>query len=127
MDTWVPQVSSKYVGLEADGIIYDEISILQNHGNLVDRYSPTRVALLYSSDYSTFRNDDFWVSIALEPFSTPEGANGWCDQMGIPPDHLPLRRVAAILTGVSRACGAGRPSWRGWKASLCWCPVWGRR
>ena len=87
MDTWVPQVSSKYVGLEADGIIYDEISILQNHRNLVDRYSPTRVALLYSSDYSTFRNDGFWVSIALEPFSTPEGANGWCDQMGIPPDH----------------------------------------
>lgn len=87
MDNWVPQVSSKYVGLEADGIIYDEISILQNHRNLVDRYSPTPVALLYSSDYSTFRNDDFWVSIALEPFSTPEGANGWCDQMGIPPDH----------------------------------------
>ncbi len=84
---WVPQVSSKYVGLEADGIIYDEMSILQNHRNLVDRYAPTRVALLSSSDYSTFSKGGFWVTIAVEPFASAEGANGWCDQMQIPSDH----------------------------------------
>jgi hypothetical protein len=100
LESWVPQVSSKYVGLVADGITYDEISILQNHRNLAERYSPDRVALIYSSDYSTFKNPDFWVSIALVPYPTPEGANGWCDQMGIPPDHCFAKLISHTASHV---------------------------
>ena len=55
VDQWVPQISSKAVGLHTDGITYDVTSILADHQALVDRYSGDRIALLWSSDFSTFK------------------------------------------------------------------------
>lgn len=80
--SWVPQVSSKRVGLEADGIVYDDAAILRDHEAMRQQHG---ALLLWSGDYSTFKEGSFWVSVVPVPFSTPEAANQWCD--GAVPDR----------------------------------------
>lgn len=82
VDTWVPQVSSKRVGLtdKISGITYDDQSILAYHQNLVSQYG---ALLLWSGDYSTFKSGDLWVSVAPVAYSSKDEAKAWCDRAGI--------------------------------------------
>lgn len=102
LEQWVPQLSSKYVGLEADGIRYDEKTILENHERLVNQFPGADVRLLWSGDYSTFKNGNFWVSVALVPYSTPEAANAWCDSNHIDADNC----YAKLLSHTAGSTGA---------------------
>lgn len=73
---WVPQVSSKAVGLFADGRTYTDEDIVTDHQHWVDRFSDA--VLLRSGDYSSFANPNFWVTVVAQTFSSAGEANGWC-------------------------------------------------
>lgn len=86
VERWVPQVSSKWPGLEdkRTHVIYDDQMILDYHQSLADRYG---ALLLWSGDYTTFKNPAVWVSVVPQPFPTKEGAKEWCDETGLDPDN----------------------------------------
>jgi serine/threonine-protein kinase len=94
LDYWVPQISSKQVGLPADGIVYQNDTILKNHQNLVDQLSPEPVALLWSGDFSTFQSKDFWVTIVATPFSTSDEVLSWCVSHGFDADNCNAKIVS---------------------------------
>ncbi|CAM2845836.1 PQQ-binding-like beta-propeller repeat protein [Prescottella defluvii] len=84
-DRWVPLLSSKQPGLVADGITWNNAEILREHLDLRLRFPEVR--LMWSGDWSTFTERDWWVTAAGVTFPTPEGANGWCDSKGFDADH----------------------------------------
>ncbi|MGH4023150.1 MAG: hypothetical protein ACRDRV_01040 [Pseudonocardiaceae bacterium] len=92
-ETWLPQLSSKQVGLVADGITYRYIDILNDHLSLRSTYD---ARLVWSSDWSSFGKDNFYVTMAPVPFTTPAAANAWCDTQGIDPDHCFAKRLSAV-------------------------------
>jgi hypothetical protein len=78
---WVPQISSKKVGLFADGITYNNVDILRNHFTLRQLYDNVR--LVWSDDWTTFNGADWWVTVVGEPKLDASSANGWCDSQRI--------------------------------------------
>ncbi|WP_146073638.1 hypothetical protein [Amycolatopsis sp. CA-126428] len=90
-DHWVAQLSSKKVGLPADGIIYDAPAILQDHLGLRSRF--TSVRLIRTADWSSFKYPDFWVTVHDEPFRTADEANAWCDRNDLPKDDCYAKRL----------------------------------
>jgi hypothetical protein len=81
---WVPQISSKKVGMSADGIVYDEDAIVANYETWRSRYP--QAVLLRSDDFATFTSPGFYVTAVAEPFSTAGAANSWCASAGLPRD-----------------------------------------
>ena len=75
VDAWVPILSQKWVGLQADGILYDEERILELDDELRQSYG---TLLLWSGDYSSFPRSDIWAHVVPSPFPTKEGALDWC-------------------------------------------------
>ena len=84
-DRWIPQVSSKQVGLFADGIRWDNAAILREHMALRLRYPDVR--LLWSGDWSTFTLRDWWVTVVGVTFPDGDAAVGWCHGNGFDHDH----------------------------------------
>ncbi|PVZ04557.1 hypothetical protein [Actinomycetospora cinnamomea] len=95
--SWVPQVSSKRVGLEADGVVYDQEAILVDHLQLRSRY-PDAV-LLRSDRFATFSSSGFFVTVVAASFTTPTAANAWCDRAGLPADGCFAKRLATSTGG----------------------------
>jgi hypothetical protein len=77
---WVPQVSSKRVGLVIDGKTWTNADILRDHLALRQRFSGAR--LVWSGQWSTFSDPDFWVTVVGPPLPFAEDANRWCDANG---------------------------------------------
>ncbi|MFG1646518.1 zinc ribbon domain-containing protein [Amycolatopsis sp. NPDC049252] len=77
---WVPQLSSKNLGLVVGGVTYDYPAILADFRALHDRF-PDAV-MVNSSDYSNFSRKDFWVTLEASVFSSADAANAWCDEQG---------------------------------------------
>ncbi len=77
---WVPQLSSKRPGTVDGGIRYDDTAILSHYRGLAAQYPGS--ALLWSGEWPVYKNDDYWVVIVAQPFSTPAQANAWCDAQG---------------------------------------------
>jgi hypothetical protein len=90
-ESWVPQLSSKRPGLVADGKTYDHRAIWADFTDLRARYPGA--LLLWSGDYSSFRQADFWVTIVPQSYSSGESANTWCDNAGIDKDHCYAKRI----------------------------------
>ena len=82
---WVPQISSKRVGLRADGIIYTNNDILRDHLNLRERYGDVR--LVWARDWTTFNDPEFWITVVGVPYYDGPSANQWCDSHGIDADN----------------------------------------
>lgn len=82
---WVPQLSSKTVGLEADGIVYDDRAILDHVDSLKARYP--QALLLRSDDYTSYEKGGYWVVVMPVTYPDGAGANSWCDAQGIDPDQ----------------------------------------
>ena len=80
-DRWVPQISSKRVGLVTDGITYANADILRNHLGLRQRYGAVR--LVRSNNWTTFNGADWWVTVVGDPSGDSAVANRWCDSNGI--------------------------------------------
>lgn len=94
---WFPQISSKWVGLEADGIVYDEAAILANHERLLNDFRFDDVVLLWSGDFSTFDRTDAWVTVVVEAQYNYDGALSWCDRAGLEPDDCFAKQISAFL------------------------------
>lgn len=88
---WVPQLSSKRPGLVAEGTLWDCISILAEHQRL--RNTDYGAALLWSGDWpNTYRNNDYWVTVAKQTFPDSDGVKRWCANHGLDRDHcLPVQ------------------------------------
>jgi serine/threonine kinase PknH len=64
---------------------------LQEHQQLRQRYS---ARLLWSGDWSTFSDADFWVTIAGIRFPNSAGALAWCRDKGFDRDHCVAKLVS---------------------------------
>jgi hypothetical protein len=84
-DTWVPQLSSKSVGLVADGITYGYPEIWSNYQSFKQQHP--EALLLRSGDYSTFKNAGYYVVVIPYPSATGDDANAWCDSENIDADN----------------------------------------
>jgi hypothetical protein len=90
-DRWVPQLSSKRVGLVADGITWQNADILKAQFDYRARYPQSR--LLWSGDWSSFSVTDWWITVVGIPFPDAAGANAWCDAQRLAKDHCFAKRV----------------------------------
>lgn len=90
--TWVPQLSAKREGTKADGITYDDASILAHYSSLAANYPSA--SLLWSGDWPVFHGTDYWVVIYPQSFATADAANAWCDAQGFPADDCMAKRLA---------------------------------
>ena len=90
--SWVPQLSSKKVGLEAEGRTWDEQAILDEHERL--RAEHPRVKLLWSGDYASFKSKDFYVTIVGITFDDPDQALAWCGSHGLDADSCYAKKIS---------------------------------
>ncbi|GAA4915670.1 hypothetical protein EV188_1115 [Actinomycetospora succinea] len=115
--TWVPQLSAKKVGMTVDGRTYDYAAVLADHQQLRQTY-PDAV-LVWSGDWSSFRGQDFWVTVVNRSFPTGDAANAWCAQAGIGSDDCYAKRLSrtggyaentALRTGGGGAAASASPT-----------------
>jgi hypothetical protein len=92
---WVPQVSSKKVGLFVDGITYNSVDILRNHLTLRQQHDDVR--LVSSDDWTTFNGSDWWITVVGEPSPDASSANRWCDAHGIDAFNCFAKMIGARL------------------------------
>ena len=90
--SWVPQLSSKKVGLEAEGRTWDEQAILDEHERLREEHP--RVKLLWSGDYASFKSKDFYVTIVGITFDDPDQALAWCGSHGLDADSCYAKKIS---------------------------------
>lgn len=91
-ERWVPQLSSKRYGMSAEGTTWGHADILREHRELRGRYPGAR--LLESGSWTTYGEDDYWVTVAGVSFATSGGAIGWCAQQNIDADHCYAKLVS---------------------------------
>ncbi|GAA1859860.1 hypothetical protein [Brevibacterium marinum] len=88
---WVPQLSSKKLGLEAEGKTWEEKDILAEHQELREEFP--RVQLVWSGDFSSFKENDFWVTIVGIGYDDPEEALSWCSAHGLGADYCYAKQL----------------------------------
>ncbi|MGC2938795.1 MULTISPECIES: hypothetical protein [unclassified Brevibacterium] len=88
---WVPQLSSKRVGLEAEGKTWDEEAILEEFEGLREEFP--RVKLIWSGDFSSFKEDNFWVTVVGIGYDDPDDALSWCSSHGLGPDSCYAKQL----------------------------------
>jgi guanyl-specific ribonuclease Sa len=88
---WVPQISSKKIGLVVSGREFGYPEIMADFQSLKARFP--QAALLYSNDYANFSGKDFWVTVQATTFGTADEANAWCDQQGFAADDCYASRL----------------------------------
>ncbi|WP_082789429.1 PQQ-binding-like beta-propeller repeat protein [Tsukamurella pseudospumae] len=93
---WVAQLSSKRVGLVADGRTWDEKAILDEFLALRLRFADVR--LLYSDEWPVFSYKGWWVSVAAATFPGPDEANQWCRSNGFDRDHCFAKLVSSTAS-----------------------------
>ena len=96
-DRWLPQLSSKRVGLVApdvDGrvVTWSATEILNQHLRMRLQYPEVR--LVWSDEWRTFDLRGWWVTIAGATFPDANAANGWCDSRGIAVDECFAKLVS---------------------------------
>ncbi|MGH3812399.1 MAG: hypothetical protein ACRDUV_08075 [Pseudonocardiaceae bacterium] len=92
-ERWVPQLSSKKLGLVTNSVSYGYPEILNDHLALRSSYS---ARLVWSGDWSTFGRGDFYVTVAPVSFNTPAEANAWCDRQAIDTDNCFAKRLSTV-------------------------------
>lgn len=88
---WVTQVSAKDVGLETDGKTWTAQDI-------VDEFETNRVKypgaiLIHSSDWDSYKDDNYWVTIIDTPYSDPEPALDQCRSWGLDRNNCIAKRL----------------------------------
>ena len=89
---WIPQLSSKREGDVIDGTRYDAAAVLADFNGWQERV-PSSV-LTRSERFTSFRGQDYWVTVAAEPFDTAEAANAWCATEGLAPGDCFAKRLS---------------------------------
>ena len=83
---WLPQISSKKVGLFADGITWGNEEILREF--LENRAQFPESLLLWSGDWGSFDSPGaYWVTVVGSPTSTADSALAWCVRNGLDQEH----------------------------------------
>ncbi|WP_148302321.1 hypothetical protein [Tomitella biformata] len=91
---WLPQISSKKVGLVADGITWDNEAILREFLENKARFPET--LLLWSGDWASFDSlESYWVTVVGSPMSTYQAALSWCAGNGLDQEHCLAKIVNA--------------------------------
>ncbi|MFV8320998.1 serine/threonine-protein kinase [Mycobacterium sp. 23] len=98
-DKWVPQLSSKRPGIRDNGVVWDNAMALQEHLQFRKLYN---AKLLWSGDWSTFSEPNFWVTIAGITFDNARGALMWCSSKGFDRDHC----IAKIVSTTHPVAGS---------------------
>ncbi|WP_246475770.1 hypothetical protein [Brevibacterium renqingii] len=88
---WVPQLSSKRPGLEAEGKTWDEEAILDEHQQMREEFP--RVKLIWSGDFNSFKESDFWVTVVGIGYDDPDDALSWCSSHGLGPDSCYAKQL----------------------------------
>lgn len=96
-DKWVPQLSSKRPGTLEGGVRWDNAMTLQEHLQLRTLYN---AKLLWSGDWSTFSEPNYWVTIAGITFGNAKGALMWCSSKGFDRDHC-IAKIVSTTRGVA--------------------------
>ena len=83
---WSPQIASKYVGLSADGLVWDSVGIWQEFVQLKTKYP--EAVLIDSTDWPCYRNDQqVWITNVERTWSSPEGVFDWCNAENLDRDN----------------------------------------
>lgn len=91
-EQWVVQLSAKQPGLEANGRTWAEEDILEEFTENQRRHP--EAILLWSGDWSSFRLDDFWVTVLAEPYDNPEAALEKCRNLGLDRDNCFAKKLS---------------------------------
>jgi hypothetical protein len=102
---WVPQISSKSVGMEVNGNVYDSTRIL---AEFRDAHRAYDAFLVRSDDYSTFQKSGYWVTLVPQRFADGRAAVSWCGRQRLQPGRL-LREAALAHRGPRRHHAALEP------------------
>lgn len=92
---WVPQVSSKRAGLVVDGRTLTNAEVLRDHLNFRQRFGQAR--LVYSGQWSTFSDTDWWVTVVGPSWTFPENANRWCDDQDFGVDDCFAKFISSLF------------------------------
>jgi hypothetical protein len=89
--SWVPQLASNRVGTDKTGRYWDEQAILDDH----ERWRAYGGVLLWSGDFKTYKNDDFWVTVVpSQAAGSADAVVAWCDQQNLSGDHCLAKRLS---------------------------------
>ncbi|MFI9010058.1 zinc ribbon domain-containing protein [Actinosynnema sp. NPDC053489] len=91
VDRWVPQLSSKRLGLVVHGVRFTHEDIWRDFQLTRARYPDA--LLLSSADYASFDSGDFWVTVVPRTYAAGAEANAWCDRELIGPDDCFAKRL----------------------------------
>lgn len=88
---WVPQLSSKRLGLPVHGVTFSYPEILADFQALHARFPGS--VLIRSDDYSTY-GPGYWITVLARPFANANATNAWCDTNDIPAEDCYAHRLS---------------------------------
>ena len=88
---WTPQLSTKQVGVLADGQTWTNRSILAEF--LRTRQANPKAVIVSTSEWPVFDEGGWWVTLSGELYATADEANVWCDTQGYDRDHCLAKRM----------------------------------
>ena len=88
---WTPQLSTKQVGVLADGQTWTNRSILAEF--LRTRQANPKAVIVSTSEWPMFDEGGWWVTLSGELYATADEANVWCDTQGYDRDHCLAKRM----------------------------------
>ena len=88
---WTPQLSSKQVGLVADGQTWTNRSILAEYLRI--RQDNPNAVIIDTSQWPVYDVNGWWVTLQGERFGEADQANAWCDAQGYDSDHCLAKRI----------------------------------
>ena len=90
---WTPQLSSKQVGLVAEGQTWTNRSILAEF--LKTRQANPKAVIIDTSQWPVYDVGGWWVTLSGELYDDADQANAWCDAQGYDSDHCLAKRIAS--------------------------------
>ena len=88
---WTPQLSSKQVGLVADGQTWTKRSILAEY--LKTQQANPKAVIIDTSQWPVYDTGGWWVTLQGDTYSDGDQANAWCDTQGYDSDHCLAKRI----------------------------------
>ena len=90
---WTPQLSSKQVGLVADGQTWTKRLILAEY--LKTQQANPKAVIIDTSQWSVYDTAGWLVTLQCYSYSDGDPANAWCDAQGYDSDHCLSKRIAS--------------------------------
>ena len=88
---WTPQLSSKQVGLVADGQTWTKRAILAEF--LKTQQANPKAVIIDTSQWPVYDTGGWWVTLQGDTYSDGDQANAWCDAQGYDSDHCLAKRI----------------------------------